>query len=192
MASVDGAVLSRLPFDDTSSRALKVLKGCDHCPTQTHLWTRARVIWQQVPVEFHSVHTEWFADSTDQLEDIAEQLRLHYSKGPLILVGTFNLPQRDDTLPLRTALGRLVQGTGLQEAFGSLAANASLPLRPTEFVSGLHLDYIFYRGLELVGASIHSDVECSDHMPLVASFRLSHKGVLSSSAGARSSHAASR
>jgi len=172
LASIDGAVLSRLPFANVSSRALQVLMDCAHCPTQTHLWTRSRVTWNNVPIEFHSVHTEWFADATPQLEEIAAQIRTHYAKGPLIVVGTFNLPQRDDALPLHSALARLLRGTGLREAFGALAANASLPLAPTEFVSGLHLDYILYRDLELVGATIHSDVKCSDHMPLVASFRL--------------------
>jgi len=42
----------------------------------------------------------------------------------------------------------------------------------TEVVDGCQLDYIFYRGLELVESAIHDVNVCSDHLIVTASFRV--------------------
>mmetsp|Transcript_57572 Transcript_57572/g.115267 ORF Transcript_57572/g.115267 Transcript_57572/m.115267 type:complete len:710 (-) Transcript_57572:75-2204(-) len=169
--SVDEGIISRLPFQHLSSGSLEVLQGCDACPTQTHIWARSVVLWRGVEVQLHSVHTEWFSDPSVQIEYIAEQIRKRFRRGPLILVGDFNLPQEATVRPYDTALRSLVEGTGLQAAGGFLDPEVQLPLPPTEFISGLHLDFIFYRGVELEETFIVSESTCSDHMPYVAKFR---------------------
>jgi len=189
LSSVDGGFLSRLPFTNASARTLGVPQGCDHCPTQMHLWTRATVTWGKVLIHFHSVHLEWFSDNGPQVAEIAHEIREHYAHGPLILLGTFNMPNTDQKRPSETTLRQFLEGTGLREALGAMDPDAELPLPATERVRGLHVDYIFYRGLELRNASVLRDVKCSDHLPLVASFKLPsgrpHGRVASPAAAAR-------
>merc|ERR1712046_232220 len=97
------------------------------------------------------VHVANTTDPAPQIKYIAETIRAQYRKGPLILVGTFNAPQQATTRPSDTALAELLVDTGLKDAFGVLSPEAPLPLQPTHLLSGLHVDYIFYRGLDLVG-----------------------------------------
>jgi len=192
LSSVDGGFLSRLPFTNASARTLRVPQGCDHCPTQMHLWTRATVTWGKVLIHFHSVHLEWFSDNGPQVAEIAHEIREHYAHGPLILLGTFNMPNTDQKRPSETTLRQFLEGTGLREALGAMDPDAELPLPATELVRGLHVDYIFYRGLELRNASVLGDVKCSNHLPIVASFKLpsgrSHEPVAAVSAAARAQH----
>ncbi|CAE8688384.1 unnamed protein product [Polarella glacialis] len=172
LTSADQAILSRLPFEDVSSSSLEVLLDCAHCPTQTHVWARARVMWKGTPVEFHSVHVGATDSGSSQIAFIASEIRAKYRYGPMILVGDFSLPQDPATRPYATALKHMMEGTGLMEAFGSLHPNMSLPLPATEFLRGLHNDYVFFRGFELVDALIMTEAKCSDHMPMITSFRL--------------------
>jgi endonuclease/exonuclease/phosphatase (EEP) superfamily protein YafD len=116
------------------------------------------------------VHTEWFSDPSKQITYIADQIRERFSEGPLVVVGDFNMPQENTTRPYDTALRSMVEGTGLTAAGGVLDPDVEMPLPRTEFISGLHLDYIFYRGLELESTFILSEYDCSDHMPIVAKF----------------------
>lgn len=170
LASVDEAIISRLPLQQVSTSSLEILMDCDQCPTQTHLWVRSVVKWGDVEVQLHSVHTEWFSDPSKQINFIAEQIRERFSQGPLILVGDFNLPQNNTVRPYDTALRSLVEGTGLTAAGGVLDRDVQMPLPRTEFISDLHIDFVFYRGLELESVMIVDNATCSDHMPIVARF----------------------
>jgi len=145
---------------------------CGNCPPQTHLWITSVVEWQGQEIQVHTLHTEWLTDNTIQLEFIAEQMRTRFRNGPLVLAGDFNLPKKDTVRPFDTALRLMMEDTGLKVAGNVLDPNVSLPVPPTEHISDLHLDYIFYRGLELVDLMAVSDSTCSDHMPVIGRFRL--------------------
>jgi len=173
LPSVDEGILSRLPFAESSVRTLGPLFECERCPTQAHVWARSVVTWRGTKIDFHAVHVEWLAEAAEQqVRYLTEQLQQHYASGPLILVGVFNMPHNKTTRPHDTSLRELTKKTGLREALGYMEPNSKLPLPPTEHLSGLHLDYIFYRGLEVTSSKILDHVQCSDHMPVVASFRL--------------------
>eukprot|EP00931_Biecheleriopsis_adriatica_P011346 TRINITY_DN112430_c0_g1_i1.p1 TRINITY_DN112430_c0_g1~~TRINITY_DN112430_c0_g1_i1.p1 ORF type:complete len:208 (+),score=36.32 TRINITY_DN112430_c0_g1_i1:1-624(+) len=176
LPSVDIAMVSSMTFKDAWTSSLEVLEGCSACPTQTHLWSGAKVNWQGVDIEIQVVHTEWFSDPSKQIKYMAEQIRAKYMDGPLILVGDFNMPQDKMTRPSSTALLELVTGTGLKatcehKGKNCLDPDVEMPLPPTEWISDLHLDWIFYRGLEFEKQTI-DEVTCSDHMPVAATFRL--------------------
>jgi len=99
---------------------------------------------------------------------VARGIRQDFSDGALVLVVSVGrLPFR----PGHTELAQLVNGTGLREAWDALGPGAEASLPPTEFVHGEHCDFVFFRGLDLVGKLLLSDVQCTDHMLAVASFR---------------------
>mmetsp|Transcript_93499 Transcript_93499/g.263699 ORF Transcript_93499/g.263699 Transcript_93499/m.263699 type:complete len:871 (-) Transcript_93499:112-2724(-) len=164
------AILSRVPFRETSASTLEASTACATCSSRAHVWSKATVEWQGVLVQFHVVHIESLEDASS-IKYVAEQLREHFRNGPLILVGSFGMPI-NASRPRDSVLAELVTGTGLKEVFGALDADVELPLAPTEFVSGRHNDYIFYRDLQLVGKYIDSRAQCSDHTLTVASFRV--------------------
>ena len=172
LPSVDIAMISRFEFKDLWTSSLQILEGCDACPTQTHLWAGANIEFQGMQVQVQVVHTEWFSNPSTQINYIAQQIRERFMDGPLVLVGDFNSPQENTTRPYTTALRNLTVGTGLQATCGDcLDEDVQLPLPATEWISDLHLDWIFYRGLELVNTEI-LNVTCSDHKPVSATFRL--------------------
>jgi len=172
------ALLSRLPMHQASASALESPSAASASASANggagagaDLWTRSTVGWQGIPVHFHVLRTEASGDSAqEQLRFVAHEIRTKFRHGPMVLVGSFGLPADGSTRPAHTPIVELVNGTGLREVFGALKFDAPLPLPPTEFTTGLHRDFILYRGLEPVGKWIHSRAPCSDHMLVVASF----------------------
>merc|ERR1712039_158391 len=173
LPSVDEGMLSRLPMTQTSARPLDdALSKCERCPAQTHAWARSVISWRGLKVHFHSVHVDWSAGVGEtQVNYIAQQLQLHFASGPMILVGNFNMPHNATMRPHDTVLRRFAT-LGLREALATLEPTVKLPLPETSSLSGLHVDYIFYRGFEVAHAKVLADVKCSDHFPVVAALRL--------------------
>jgi endonuclease/exonuclease/phosphatase (EEP) superfamily protein YafD len=105
---------------------------------------------------FHAlnlVSIESFSRHIAQIEEIAGQ-----HDGPMILAGDFNTWTREKALRLR----ELAAGFGLEEVVFERRA------RFRHF--GQHLDYVFYRGLELTAKEVRTDIKSSDHYPLCVEF----------------------
>lgn len=174
LITIDGAILVDdrvVGAMDMRPEALEVFHNCADCPTQTHMWTRARVVWKGLEIDVHNVHTEWFTNPSAQIEHIARVIREDYRHGPLLLVGDFNAPQDRALHPARSSLATLLDGTGLTDVFGIVDNEraGTVPLPQTEMVDGLRLDYVFARGLEVLHAEI-VQAQCSDHLPICVRF----------------------
>ncbi|MEZ8193555.1 endonuclease/exonuclease/phosphatase family protein [Vibrio cortegadensis] len=93
-----------------------------------------------------------------QLNKLEKSIRDH--KGPLIVAGDFNSWSDARVQAMKNSLREL----GVQEVHFN-------PDNRTQFVTGLTLDHIFYRGLELKNAKAPM-TDASDHNPLQVSFKL--------------------
>ena len=92
-----------------------------------------------------------------ELERFLELIEHH--EGPMIIAGDFNSWNR----------GRMQK---LHDIIEKLALHA-VPFKQVDAVKsfmGNHLDFIFYRGVELVDFHVHGDHGLSDHNPLYAQF----------------------
>lgn len=93
-----------------------------------------------------------------QLSELQKALEAH--KGPIIVAGDFNTWSEDRLAVVRDQVGQL----GLKEVIFNEDHR-------TQFLTGLPLDHIFYRGLELEKAEAPKS-DASDHNPMMAYFRL--------------------
>jgi endonuclease/exonuclease/phosphatase (EEP) superfamily protein YafD len=110
-------------------------------------------------VNLHAVNfTYGTQEYTNQLEALLVQLKTH--QGPLIVGGDFNSWSQARMDTLTAALNRV----GLKEVLFE-------PDHRVQFVTGLVLDHLFYRGLTLLNAKAPV-TDASDHNPLLASFSL--------------------
>lgn len=157
--------------------------------------TRATISVNDTDVTVFSVHTEWFGDPTVQIGFVAEEI--NKVKGPLVLVGDFNLDpsgQNDATIASNISTNGFqplldLESTGLKSATPICPKNCEMVTKggymynPSIFTTvdlgngatpGYQLDYIWYRGLEMVGDFIVSENSkfCSDHLYVQAAFVL--------------------
>ncbi|NAW89958.1 hypothetical protein B9J88_00905 [Vibrio sp. V05_P4A8T149] len=110
-------------------------------------------------VNLHAVNfTYGTQEYTNQLEALLVQLKTH--QGPVIVGGDFNSWSQARMDTLTAALNRV----GLKEV-------SFEPDHRVQFVTGLVLDHLFYRGLTLLNAKAPV-TDASDHNPLLASFSL--------------------
>ncbi len=108
-------------------------------------------------VNIHAVNFSLGVDVySKQLDPIGEQIALH--KGPVIMAGDFNAWSKQRI----NALQRFASGMELQEV------NFTNDRRRTAF--GRPLDFVFYRGLGVVEASVLV-TQASDHNPLLVDFK---------------------
>lgn len=148
------AVLSGLRIDREAS-GVEMLPGDTSAAS---VWLKIRCSWKGAPMQFHTLrfgHLE-----VEQVAFVAQRLREVRGDEPLVLVASVVQGGRpsDD----RKVLAELVNGTGLREAWGLEV------LAPAEY-----RDFVFFRGLELVGKLVLDDASCSDRMLTVASFHAS-------------------
>lgn len=110
-------------------------------------------------VNLHAVNfTYGTQEYTNQLEALLVQLKTH--QGPVIVGGDFNSWSQARMDTLTAAFNRV----GLKEVLFE-------PDHRVQFVTGLVLDHLFYRGLTLLNAKAPV-TDASDHNPLLASFSL--------------------
>lgn len=110
-------------------------------------------------VNIHAINfTLGTEDYKNQIEALSQEVKAH--KGPLIVAGDFNSWSNDRLETLQQQVNLL----DLQEVIFT-------PDDRMRFITGLPLDHIFYRGLEVKEAhSMKSNA--SDHNPLQVSFSL--------------------
>lgn len=110
-------------------------------------------------VNLHSVNFAYGNEEyTRQFSALVTELDTH--KGPVIFAGDLNTWNPSRIAAIKEALDSL----GLQQVVFS-------PDNRTQFVNGMALDHIFYRGLELIDAS-SPITDASDHNPLLVSFTI--------------------
>ncbi|MGF1719813.1 endonuclease/exonuclease/phosphatase family protein [Vibrio kyushuensis] len=110
-------------------------------------------------VNIHAVNfTYGVGEYHHQLEVLAKELTQH--EGPIILAGDFNSWNEERV----AELNQVVEFLGLEAATFS-------PDHRKQFVNGLALDHVFYRGLSLKTAEAPLS-DASDHNPLLVSFSL--------------------
>ncbi|PZO88965.1 MAG: endonuclease/exonuclease/phosphatase family protein [Micavibrio aeruginosavorus] len=107
-------------------------------------------------VNIHAINFVSMEKYKRQIVQIVEAASSH--NGPVILAGDFNTWNA----PRYRFLMETAQALGLQEAGLTRKGRISHLNR--------HLDHIFYRGLELAGAGVATDIRTSDHYPLTAEF----------------------
>lgn len=110
-------------------------------------------------VNIHAVNfTYGTQEYLRQIDTLVTELRKH--QGPMLVAGDFNSWSEERMTVMRQALSGL-----------ALNAVTFTPDNRTQFLTGLQLDHIFYRGLTLKTAEApHSDA--SDHNPMLANFEL--------------------
>ncbi|MGR5259138.1 endonuclease/exonuclease/phosphatase family protein [Vibrio astriarenae] len=110
-------------------------------------------------VNIHSVNfTYGTQEYHRQLSRLVAQLQKH--QGPIIAAGDFNSWSADRVEVMQQALNKV----GLKPALFE-------PDYRKQFVNGLPLDHIYYRGLTLKTAKAPK-TDASDHNPLIAQFQL--------------------
>jgi len=111
-------------------------------------------------INLHGVNFAFgISDYRQQLNQVYLALKQHH--GPVILAGDFNAWSENRT----TALAQLTDGLKLKPVTFE-------PDNRTRFVTGLPLDFLFIRGLELINAKAPV-TDASDHNPLMAELRIS-------------------
>ncbi|WP_333002626.1 endonuclease/exonuclease/phosphatase family protein [Vibrio coralliilyticus] len=110
-------------------------------------------------VNIHAVNFTYGTDEYQrQLGALVDKLRKH--QGPIIVAGDFNSWSADRMAVMKSALDTL----GVKEV-------SYYPDHRTQFITGLPLDHVFYRGLTLIKAEA-PESDASDHNPLEVIFRL--------------------
>ncbi|WP_019276459.1 endonuclease/exonuclease/phosphatase family protein [Vibrio coralliilyticus] len=110
-------------------------------------------------VNIHAVNFTYGTDEYQrQLGALVDKLRKH--QGPIIVAGDFNSWSADRMAVMKSALDTL----GVIEV-------SYYPDHRTQFITGLPLDHVFYRGLTLIKAEA-PESDASDHNPLEVIFRL--------------------
>lgn len=110
-------------------------------------------------VNIHAVNFTYGTEEYQrQLGALVDELSKH--QGPIIVAGDFNSWSADRMAVMRSALDTL----GVKEV-------SYRPDHRTQFITGLPLDHVFYRGLNLIKAEA-PESDASDHNPLEVIFRL--------------------
>lgn len=110
-------------------------------------------------VNIHAVNfTYGTVEYQRQLNVLIDELVAH--QGPVIVAGDFNSWSEERLGVMKQALRKV----GVKSASYS-------PDNRTQFITGLPLDHLFYRGLELIKAEAPIS-DASDHNPIIASFKL--------------------
>ncbi|MGR5235596.1 endonuclease/exonuclease/phosphatase family protein [Vibrio alfacsensis] len=110
-------------------------------------------------INIHAINfTVGTEDYTTQLTTLEKVLKEH--KGPVLFAGDFNSWSEERIAAMKKALHK----ANLQEVQFS-------PDNRTQFITGLPLDHIFYRGLALKNSKAPQS-DASDHNPLLVSFTL--------------------
>lgn len=119
---------------------------------------------QLAVVNIHAVNfTYGTVEYQRQLEVLVDELKKH--QGPVIVAGDFNSWSEERLKVMHQAL----KSVGLQEA-------TYLPDHRTQFITGLPLDHVFFRGLGLEAAEA-PESDASDHNPILVRFRLENQDV---------------
>lgn len=115
-------------------------------------------------VNIHAVNfTYGTQEYQRQLNTLVDELLDH--QGPIIVAGDFNSWSEERLGVMKQALKKI----GVIEVHYQ-------PDHRTQFITGLPLDHVFYRGLELETAEA-PESDASDHNPLLVRFRLKNKDV---------------
>ncbi|MBN3491522.1 endonuclease/exonuclease/phosphatase family protein [Vibrio neptunius] len=115
-------------------------------------------------VNIHAVNFTYGTDEYQrQLDALVAELNKH--SGPIIVAGDFNSWSADRMAVMKSALDKL----GVQEV-------SYHPDNRTQFITGLALDHVFYRGLALIKAEA-PESDASDHNPLEVMFRLADNDI---------------
>lgn len=110
-------------------------------------------------VNIHAVNfTYGTIEYRRQIEKLAKELEQH--QGPIIVAGDFNSWSRERL----SVMMQVLAGLALQEVSYN-------PDHRTQFVTGLPLDHVLFRGLTLETAEAPTS-DASDHNPIVVHFRL--------------------
>jgi len=149
-------------------------------------------------VTVFNVHAEWFGNPALQVGFVADEVSK--VKGPLVLVGDFNLDasgQNDATIAANITTNGFqklldLESTGLKSVTPinvgkcEMVTNGGYKYCPSDYTTvwmgaagadttpAYQLDYIWYRGLELIGDLVISEKSkgCSDHLLVKAAFVL--------------------
>jgi endonuclease/exonuclease/phosphatase (EEP) superfamily protein YafD len=121
-------------------------------------------------VNSHIINFVSFEKFKAHLGQVFQTLEQH--DGPVLLAGDFNTWNRKRLKYFNT----LAMSFSLEEAEMTRQPRLSHLLQ--------HLDHVYYRGLEIVDAHVHSDIHSSDHYPISLSLRTLDTAA-SSSASAR-------
>ncbi|MCF4175410.1 endonuclease/exonuclease/phosphatase family protein [Vibrio sp. McD22-P3] len=115
-----------------------------------------------ISVNLHSVNfTIGTEEYKQQLESFKQVLEKH--QGPLLIAGDFNSWSESRLSALKQALHKYhIKEVEFQRD------------NRKRFITGLPLDHIFYRGMELAGQRV-PESDASDHNPLLAEFRIVSK-----------------
>lgn len=114
---------------------------------------------QLAVVNIHAVNfTYGTTEYRRQLGVLVNELQQH--QGPIIVAGDFNSWSEERLAVMQQTLAQL-----------ELNEVAYQPDLRTQFITGLALDHVFYRGLTLKTAEA-PNTDASDHNPLLVSFRL--------------------
>ncbi|KFI11423.1 endonuclease/exonuclease/phosphatase family protein [Vibrio coralliilyticus] len=115
-------------------------------------------------VNIHAVNFTYGTEEYQrQLGTLVDELSKH--QGPVIVAGDFNSWSADRMAAMRSALDTL----GVKEV-------SYYPDHRTQFITGLPLDHVFYRGLTLIKAEA-PESDASDHNPLEVMFRLANDDI---------------
>merc|ERR1711920_716669 len=188
-ASVGVALLSQYEMQDRLTQKMPAAPS----GTLNRFLTRATIVVNGTNVTVFSVHTEWFGDPAVQIGFVAHEIEK--VQGPVVLVGDFNLDpsgQSDATIAANISTNGFqplldLASTGLKSATPICATNCKMVTRggykynPSTLTTvdlgegttpGYQLDYVWYRGLEMVGELFVSEKSrlCSDHLYLQATF----------------------
>ncbi|MDN3701209.1 endonuclease/exonuclease/phosphatase family protein [Vibrio artabrorum] len=124
------------------------------------LWSRYQLSNGEVlaVINIHAVNfTFGTQDYEEQLESLTNNLQKY--RGPVIFAGDFNSWSEARFAVLKEALEKV----GLTEV-------AFAPDNRTQFITGLMLDHVFYRGLDLEKAKTPI-TDASDHNPMLVTFQ---------------------
>ncbi|RTZ16128.1 endonuclease/exonuclease/phosphatase family protein [Vibrio aquaticus] len=115
-------------------------------------------------VNIHAVNfTYGTQEYQRQLDTLVDELLEH--QGPIIVAGDFNSWSEERLSVMKQALKKV----GVTEVHYQ-------PDHRTQFITGLPLDHVFYRGLVLETAEA-PESDASDHNPLLVRFRLENKDI---------------
>ena len=113
------------------------------------------------PLLILNIHAINFRESQSYTRELKRFLeRAKEYDGPMIVAGDFN----SWNASRRKKLREFIDALGLDSVF--LGKNSKI-----KSFMGNHLDFIFYRGLELLDSEVLDDHGLSDHNPLFAKFR---------------------
>lgn len=113
-------------------------------------------------INIHAINFVRKKKFKDQLKQVVEYIK--EQNGPIVFAGDFNTNSKSKIKLMRKVLSDI----GMKEA--SLKNSEDR----MEWL-GNKLDYIWYKGLDLVDATVRGEVEGSDHRPLQATFTVSNE-----------------